>query len=97
MLHDLELDLMLLDLRLWPVHSAPIVVDGPRTAFQVRRRMLMSRNGAWDDAAHWEPVWISFGDWSLKESVRAAFSSRTPRSYAAHTSCRSERALFLSS
>ncbi|MBS45249.1 MAG: hypothetical protein CMH83_19185 [Nocardioides sp.] len=61
-LHDLELDLMLLDLRLWPVHSAPIVVDGPRTAFQVRRRMLMSRNGAWDDAAHWVPVWISFGD-----------------------------------
>jgi len=60
-LHDLEVHLMTLDLRLWPVATAPICADGPRRAFQLRRRMLMARRGAWDDAAHWVPVWISFG------------------------------------
>jgi len=58
----LELHLMALDLRLWPVASAPICVDGPRQSFQIRRRMLESRRGEWDDAADWVPVWISFGD-----------------------------------
>jgi hypothetical protein len=24
--------------------------------------MLMARRGAWDDAAAWTPVWISFGE-----------------------------------
>lgn len=60
-LHDLELHLMALDLWVWPVETAPICTDGPRRAFQIRRRMLMSRRGAWDDAADWTPVWISFG------------------------------------
>lgn len=59
---DLEMELMALDLRLWPVATAPICADGPRQAFQLRRRMLMARRGAWDDAAEWVPVWISFGD-----------------------------------
>ena len=62
MLAALELHLMALDLRLWPVASAPACVDGPRQSFQIRRRMLDSRRGAWDDAAAWVPVWISFGD-----------------------------------
>jgi len=57
----LELALMTLDLRVWPISTAPNCVDGPRTAFQVRRRLLMQRQGAWDDAADWTPVWISFG------------------------------------
>lgn len=61
-LRELEVHLMGLDLRLWPVATAPICVDGPRMAFQVRRRLLMARRGAWDDAADWTPVWISFGD-----------------------------------
>ena len=61
-LHDLEVHLMTIDLRLWPVATAPICSDGPRRAFQIRRRMLMARRGAWDDAAHWVPVWISFGE-----------------------------------
>ena len=61
-LGELEMDLMTLDLRLWPVATAPICVDGPRTAFQIRRRMLVARRGAWDDAAEWAPVWISFGE-----------------------------------
>lgn len=61
-LRELEMDLMVLDLRLWPVATAPICEDGPRTAFQIRRRMLMSRRGAWDDAAEWLPVWIGFGE-----------------------------------
>jgi hypothetical protein len=61
-LHDLEVHCMTIDLRLWPVATAPICADGPRRAFQIRRQMLMSRRGAWDDAAHWVPVWISFGE-----------------------------------
>ena len=64
-LRDLEVHLMTQDLRLWPVATAPVCADGPRTAFQIRRRMLEARRGAWDDAAEWVPVWIAFGDsWS---------------------------------
>jgi hypothetical protein len=58
---DLELELMALDLRAWPVHSAPNCVDGPRAAFQIRRRLLMRHQGDWDLAADWVPVWVSFG------------------------------------
>lgn len=61
-LEDVELTLMELDLRVWPVRTAPICIDGPRTEFQVRRRLIMQKRGAWDDAAAWVPVWISFGD-----------------------------------
>src|SRR6185295_4287726 len=61
-LRDLEVHLMTQDLRLWPVATAPICADGPRTAFQIRRRMLTSRRGEWDDAADWVPVWIAFGE-----------------------------------
>jgi hypothetical protein len=57
----LELELMTLDLRVWPISTAPNCTDGPRTAFQIRRRLLMQRRGAWDAAAEWTPVWISFG------------------------------------
>ena len=47
-LADLELELMALDLRVWPIHSAPICADGPREAFQIRRRLVMAAQGAWD-------------------------------------------------
>ena len=60
-LGDLELHLMAMDLRVFPVRTAPICADGPRTAFQVRRRLLMKHRGGWDDAATWTPVWIGFG------------------------------------
>ncbi len=60
-LAELEMRLMALDLHLWPVATAPICLDGPRQAFQIRRRMLEARRGAWDDAAEWVPAWISFG------------------------------------
>lgn len=60
-LADLEVALMHLDLRVWPMATAPICPDGPRQAFQYRRRVLEARRGAWDDAAQWVPVWISFG------------------------------------
>lgn len=60
-LGDLELDLMAMDLRVFPVWTAPICADGPRTAFQVRRRLLMRHRGEWDVAASWTPVWIGFG------------------------------------
>ena len=61
-LADVELDLMRLDLRVWPVSTAPICVDGPRTAFQIRRRLLTRHRGEWDLAADWTPVWIGFGE-----------------------------------
>ena len=60
-LSDLELELMSLDLRVWPVSTAPICADGPRRAFQIRRALLMHHRGTWDLAATWTPVWISFG------------------------------------
>jgi hypothetical protein len=62
MLRALELSLVGLDLWVWPVETAPSVVDGPRTAFQIRRRMVEARRGEWDVAAEWCPVWISFGE-----------------------------------
>jgi hypothetical protein len=60
-LADFELDLMALDLRVWPVRTAPICADGPRMAFQIRHRLLMKHRGDWDLAADWTPVWIGFG------------------------------------
>jgi hypothetical protein len=60
-LPDLELEMMGLDLHVWPVRTAPIVVDGERMAFQVRRRLLMAKRGRWDEASEWTPVWITFG------------------------------------
>jgi hypothetical protein len=60
-LPDLELEMMGLDLHVWPVRTAPIVVDGERMAFQVRRRLLLAKRGCWDEAAGWTPVWITFG------------------------------------
>jgi hypothetical protein len=75
-LRELEMHLMGLDLRVWPVATAPNCVDGPRTAFQIRRRLLMSRRGAWDDAADWTPVWISFGE--------SWYEGAEPLSWSAH-------------
>ena len=60
-LAQLELALMPLDLRVWPMATAPICEDGPRQAFQYRRKVLTAKRGAWDDAEHWVPAWISFG------------------------------------
>jgi hypothetical protein len=60
-LADLELTLMALDVRVWPVRTAPICADGGRTEFQIRRGLLMRHRGEWDLAADWTPVWISFG------------------------------------
>jgi len=60
-LGDLELALMVRDLRVWPVRTAPICPDGPRLEFQIRRRLLMRHQGEWDLAADWTVVWIGFG------------------------------------
>ena len=60
-LAELELTLMALDLRVWPVRTAPNCTDGPRRAFQIRRQLLMRHRGEWDLAAEWTPVWIGFG------------------------------------
>ena len=75
-LAELEMHLMTLDLRLWSIATAPVCADGPRTAFQVRRKMLMSKRGEWDDAATWTPVWIAFGD--------SWYEGPEPLSWAAH-------------
>lgn len=60
-LRDFELDLMALDLRVWPVSTASTCADAPRMAFQIRHRLLMKQRGGWDLAADWTPVWIGFG------------------------------------
>ncbi len=60
-LGELELTLAGRDAWVWPVATAPICADGPRRAFQLRRRMVEARRGDWDVAATWCPVWISFG------------------------------------
>lgn len=60
-LRDLEIELMTLDLTLWPVRTAPICADGPRTAFQIRNRLVTMHRGEWDLAADWTPVWVGFG------------------------------------
>lgn len=83
---ELEMELMALDLRVWPVATAPICADGPRQAFQLRRRMLTARRGAWDLAAGWTPVWISFGDswrdgaeplpWAARATLYSALDAR---------------------
>jgi hypothetical protein len=61
LLPGFELELMTLDLRVWPISTAPNCADGPRTAFQTRHRLLTRHRGEWDIAAEWIPVWISFG------------------------------------
>lgn len=61
-LAEFELELMMLDLRVWPISTAPICADGPRAAFQTRRRLLERHRGEWDVAASWVPVWVSFGE-----------------------------------
>lgn len=58
---DLELRVMTDDLWLWPVRTAPVVVDGVRLESQVRRRMVEQRRGEWDDAAGWTAAWVGFG------------------------------------
>ena len=61
-LGDLEIELMAIDLQVWPVRTAPIVTDGARMAFQIRRRLIVGHRGEWDLAADWTPVWVAFGD-----------------------------------
>ncbi|MCL2541612.1 MAG: hypothetical protein FWE71_04025 [Nocardioidaceae bacterium] len=88
-LEDLELALMSSDLHLWPVRTAPIVLDGRRREFQVRRQLLTSQRGEWDDAAAWVPAWVGFGDrwhhgdeplpWSAHQALWATLDR-----YAAH-------------
>jgi hypothetical protein len=60
-LADLELELMVLDMRVWPIRTAPNCLDGTRREFQVRRRLIEQQRGKWDCAAAWTPVWIGFG------------------------------------
>jgi hypothetical protein len=81
----LELALVGLDLWLWPVATAPNAVDGPRQAFQLRRRLVEAQRGGWDAAADWVVCWISFGttwregtepvSWQARRTLYAALDS----------------------
>lgn len=73
----LELELVALDLWLWPVATAPNSVDGPRQAFQVRRRLVTAQRGAWDHAAGWVVCWISFGDTWREGAEPVSWRART--------------------
>lgn len=85
-LGDVELELMALDLRVWPVTTAPICLDGPRQAFQIRRRLLVKHRGEWDLASGWTPVWVGFGTswqrgdeplpWAAHETLWRALDAR---------------------
>jgi hypothetical protein len=61
-LPDFELDLMSNDFRVWTVHTAPVLRDAPRAAFQIRRSLIDWSNGRWEIAADWTLVWITFGE-----------------------------------
>jgi hypothetical protein len=61
-LDDFELDLMANDFRVWTVHTCPTFADAPRAAFQIRRSLIDWSQGAWDLAADWTLVWITFGE-----------------------------------
>jgi hypothetical protein len=55
-LRELELELAGLDMWVWPIATTPNCPDGPRMAFQIRRRMVGAGRGAWDCAAEWAAV-----------------------------------------
>ena len=74
---ELEIELMAHDLWLWRVATAPNCADGPRQAFQLRRRLLTAHRGAWDHAATWVPVWISFGDTWRHGAEPLSWAART--------------------
>jgi hypothetical protein len=61
-LGDFELDLMSNDFRVWTVHTVTTFPDAPRLAFQIRRSLVELSKGAWDVAANWTLVWITFGE-----------------------------------
>jgi hypothetical protein len=61
-LGDFELDLMSRDFRVWEVATVTTFMDAPRLAFQIRRSLIDYSRGAWDLAAEWTVVWITFGE-----------------------------------
>jgi hypothetical protein len=61
-LGDFELDLMSNDFRVWTVRTVTTFPDAPRLAFQIRRSLVEQSLGAWDVAADWTLVWVTFGE-----------------------------------
>jgi hypothetical protein len=61
-LGDFELDLMSRDFRVWEVATVSTFLDAPRLAFQIRRSLIDYSKGAWEHAADWTVVWITFGE-----------------------------------
>jgi hypothetical protein len=61
-LGDFELDLMSEDFRVWEVQSVTTFLDAARLAFQIRRSLIDHSRGAWEDAAAWTVVWVTFGE-----------------------------------
>jgi hypothetical protein len=60
-LSDFELDLMSKDFRVWEVQAVSTFPDATRLAFQIRRSLIDYSRGAWQHAADWTVVWITFG------------------------------------
>ena len=60
-LADLELELMVLDLRVWPIRTAPNCLDGARTEFQVRRRLVEAHREAPDRVEYL--LLLGYVDW----------------------------------
>lgn len=81
-LGDLELRLMTDDLWVWPVCTAPVVIDGPRLEFQVRRKLVEGRG--WSEAADWTPVWVGFGPAWHEFGPEGAVLPTGPLPWAAH-------------
>ncbi len=61
-LPDVELDLMSNDFRVWVVSTVTTFPDAARLAFQIRRNLVELSRGAWDGAAGWTLIWITFGE-----------------------------------
>ena len=79
-LRDLELDLAALDLWVWPIATTPNCPDGPRMAFQVRRRLVEAKQGAWGehpDRALYDLVYNMTSPTSARRSRPCSSASTT--------------------
>ena len=75
MLRELELELAGLDLWVWPIATTPNCPDGPRMAFQIRRRLVEARRGAWD----WRRTGRRCGSRSARAGTAVPIRCRGPR------------------
>jgi len=58
----LELDLMGLDFRVWPVRTTTTFGDPAQLAMQLRRSLIECNDLSWRVAANWVVIWVTFGE-----------------------------------